>query len=116
MRNDPRVRYTRMIMQTAFLELLRQKPVSKITVCEICEKAEINHNTFYKHYHDCYDLLDKLKEDALARFDELLAGIENRGMESTILHWRAAGRIPFSLFPGAYWAGGRAGQHPDPAG
>ena len=85
MKNDPRVRYTRMIIQTVFLELLRQKPVSKITVREICEKAEINRSTFYKHYQDCYDLLDNLKEDALERFDELLAGIEGRGVESTIL-------------------------------
>ena len=85
MKTDPRVRYTRMIIQTAFWELLQQKPVSKITVREICDKAEINRSTFYKHYQDCYDLLDRLKEDALSRFDELLAGIEDGGVESAIL-------------------------------
>ena len=85
MKTDPRVRFTRMIIQTAFLELLRRKPVSKITVREICDKAEINRSTFYKHYRDCYDLLDHLKEDALAQFDELLAGIEGGGVESAIL-------------------------------
>lgn len=85
MKTDPRVRYTRMIIQTTFLELLQQKPLSKITVREICDKAEINRSTFYKHYQDCYDLLDKLKEDTLARFDELLVGIKERGVGSTIL-------------------------------
>ena len=59
--------------------------MNKITVREICDKDEINRSTFYKHYQDCYDLLDKLKEDALAQFDELLAGIEGHGMESAIL-------------------------------
>ena len=85
MKTDPRVRYTRMIIQTAFLELLQQKPVSKITVREICDKAEINRSTFYKHYQDCYDLMDKLRDDALSRFDELMAGIEGHGVESAVL-------------------------------
>ena len=47
MKTDPRVRYTRMIIQTAFLEFLQQKPVNKITVREVCDKAEINRSTFY---------------------------------------------------------------------
>ena len=79
MKTDPRVRYTRMIIQTAFLELLQQKPVNKITVREICEKAEINRSTFYKHYLDCYDLLDNLKEDAAVQLEEKLSTIEADG-------------------------------------
>ena len=46
MKIDPRIRYTRNIIQTSFLELLRQKPLENITVREICEKAEINRSTF----------------------------------------------------------------------
>ena len=84
MRNDPRVRYTRSIIQTAFLELLRQKPVEKITVREICDKAEINRSTFYKHYQDCYDLLDKIKEDVLRQFNEMLSGMETQGVKATM--------------------------------
>lgn len=85
MKTDPRVRYTRMIIRTSFLELLQEKPVSKITVREICERSEINRSTFYKHYQDCYDLMDKLKEETLARFDELMAGIEGSGAQSALL-------------------------------
>ena len=84
MKTDPRVRYTRMIIQTAFLELLQQKPVNKITVREICEKAEINRSTFYKHYQDCYDLLDKMKDEALQQFDEMLAGMKELGVKATM--------------------------------
>ena len=47
MKTDPRVRYTRMIIQTAFSELLQQKPVNRITVREVCDKAEINRSTFF---------------------------------------------------------------------
>ena len=79
MKTDPRVRYTRMIIQTAFLELLQQKPMNKITVREVCDKAEINRSTFYKHYMDCYDLMDKLKEEALVQLEEKLSTIEADG-------------------------------------
>lgn len=65
---DARVRYTRMIIEQSFLELLGEKPVSKITVTELCEKAQINRATFYKHYLDISDLLEKLEE---ALFDQI---------------------------------------------
>ena len=60
---DARVRYTRMIIEQSFLELLKEKPVSKITVTELCEKAQINRATFYKHYLDVQDLLEKIEEN-----------------------------------------------------
>lgn len=85
MKNDPRVRYTEMIIKKAFLEFLQQKPMSKITVREICEKAEINRSTFYKHYLDCYDLMNKLKEEALEQFDTLMAETEGREALPAIL-------------------------------
>lgn len=60
---DLRVRYTRMVIENSFLELLQSKPVSKITVTEICAKAQINRATFYKHYLDVPQLLENLEED-----------------------------------------------------
>ena len=60
---DARVRYTRMVIEESFLELLQQKSAAKITVTELCQKAEINRATFYKHYLDIPDLLEKLEEE-----------------------------------------------------
>lgn len=85
MKCDPRVRYTQMIIKKAFSELLQQKPMNKITVREICDRAEINRNTFYKHYQDCYDLLDQLKEEALTQLDELILDMEKTGEMSVLL-------------------------------
>ena len=65
MKTDARVRYTRKVIQDAFLNILKEKPVSKITVKEVCDMTEINRGTFYKHYQDCYDLLDKIEEEGL---------------------------------------------------
>ncbi len=70
---DARVRCTRMIIRDAFLELLKEKPLSRITVKEICALAELNRTTFYKHYKDPADLLNTLENEAI---DQLLTLIE----------------------------------------
>ena len=61
-RIDARIRYTRRVIEESFLELLREKPVSRVTVTELCERAQINRATFYKHYQDVPDLLDRIEE------------------------------------------------------
>lgn len=48
------------LFMNAFLELLQTKDISKITVRELCEKTSLNRTTFYNHYLDIYDLLDKI--------------------------------------------------------
>lgn len=85
MKTDARVRYTLNIIQDVFLELLKEKPLSKITVKEICDKAEINRGTFYKHYQDVYDLMDHLETSALDQFRELLSVSEEKGSYSGLI-------------------------------
>lgn len=69
----------RAMIQAFFSILQTKKTVSKVTVREICEKAEINRSTFYAHYQDVYDLLEQV-EKAMAKsltqafLDELAAG------------------------------------------
>lgn len=67
---DARVRYTRMVIEEAFLSLLQQRKASKITVTEICQKAGLNRATFYKHYLDVPDLLEQIENDLFARIRE----------------------------------------------
>lgn len=85
MKTDMRVRYTRQVIRDAFWKLLRQKPVNKITVKEVCELAQINRGTFYKHYLDCYDLLEKTEDEVLSQFDEFLKNMEKLGFEETMV-------------------------------
>jgi len=58
---DARIRYTKMVIENSFLELMKEKPYTKITVTELCQLAEINRATFYKHYLDVPDLLDQME-------------------------------------------------------
>lgn len=79
MKTDARTLYTKQMIQKVFLDLLKEKPIGKITVTEICEKAEINRGTFYKHYEDIYDLMKKLEETALSQLETLLLDSAHHG-------------------------------------
>lgn len=62
---DLRIEKTKRNIVNAFLELRAKKPLEKITVKELSEKAEINKATFYLHYHDIYDLSETLERDVV---------------------------------------------------
>ncbi len=69
---DIRIRKTQRSIINAFLELRTYQPLEKITVKELCEKAEINKSTFYKHYTDVFDLSGKLEAETIERILENL--------------------------------------------
>ena len=60
--HDARAVYTRQTIEKEFLKLLKTKPVSKITVSELCTVCHINRATFYKHYTDIYGLMDSMEQ------------------------------------------------------
>ncbi len=62
-------------IQNAFLHLLQTKKFNDITVQDILNYALINRKTFYNHYLDKYDLLDKMIDSA---FEELQGSLTNR--------------------------------------
>lgn len=62
---DRRIRYSLMVIKESFIRLLKQKPLSKITVKEICAGADVNRATFYAHYSDQYDLLHQIERELI---------------------------------------------------
>lgn len=42
------------------LKLLEEKSIDKITVKDICERCEINRNTFYYYFSDIYEVLEAM--------------------------------------------------------
>jgi AcrR family transcriptional regulator len=53
---DRRSQRTRRLLSEAFVELLREKGYSAMTVSDIIERANIGRSTFYSHYRDKDDL------------------------------------------------------------
>lgn len=67
---NQRVRLSKAMLKNSLLELLQEKPLSKISVLEICERAQINRTTFYKYYGSQTDLLDEIEADFLSDANE----------------------------------------------
>ncbi|QYR19336.1 TetR/AcrR family transcriptional regulator [Paenibacillus sp. sptzw28] len=62
-RMDPRILRTRQLIRDAFVELLQEMDLEKISVNRIAERATINRVTFYLHYRDIPDMLEKMADD-----------------------------------------------------
>lgn len=69
---DRRVLYTKMFLKESLLELMKEKPIDKITPTELCRHANINRNTFYAHYYTTRDLLVEIEEEFSSQIIESL--------------------------------------------
>lgn len=75
-KTDRRVKYTKMVIRNSFIKLLSQKPISKITIKELCENADVNRATFYAHYQNQYDLLNKIETKLIDDINAYLSNYE----------------------------------------
>ncbi|EPY09881.1 DNA-binding transcriptional regulator, AcrR family [Paenibacillus sp. cl6col] len=64
-KTDPRILRTRKLIMDSFIELSGKKEFKDITVKDITTEAMINRATFYYHFEDIYDLLDKVLSEVL---------------------------------------------------
>lgn len=67
---DRRVRKTRAILRDGLADLLEQKNIHNIRVKELVDLADINRSTFYLHYTDIYDMLEKIEQELMADIDK----------------------------------------------
>lgn len=69
---DQRVRLTRNLLKNALVQLMQEQHIAKISIRAICEVADINRSTFYVHYTDQYDLLNKIQQEVLDNLNRYL--------------------------------------------
>lgn len=66
MKEDRRIRKTKSAIKKAFIQLLKEKDLDKITVQDISDQADINRGTFYLHYEDKYTLLSDMEDEYIS--------------------------------------------------
>ena len=69
---DRRVRKTRRQLRECLITLLKEKKVQDITVRELTDMADLNRGTFYLHYKDVFDLLEKTDAELQEDFNQLV--------------------------------------------
>ena len=69
---NQRIRLTKRMLKEALAELLADKPIDRITVYELCSRAQINRTTFYKYYGSQFDLMEDMQSDFLKELENSL--------------------------------------------
>ena len=68
---DRRVVKTRKEIRNALLSLMEEKDFEIITVLDITKRANINRGTFYLHYVDKYDMLEKYEQELFEKIEHV---------------------------------------------
>ena len=59
------------IIRAVYAMMTREhRPIGKITVREICERTGIHRSTFYAHYRDVFDLVEKVEKSMSRQLTE----------------------------------------------
>ncbi len=94
-------RTTHANIRDAFLSLLKEKNLQDITITELCENLGISRGTFYLHYTDVYDLLNKteraMSEELQQRF-QAAREISNREAFLELFRFVEENRTFYSIY------------------
>jgi len=63
------------LINEALADLLQEKPLDKITVTDVVNRADINRGTFYAHYKDIPDVVDHLIQQT---FDTIRSAVDQQ--------------------------------------
>lgn len=66
-KEDRRVKMTKLFLKESLIDLLEEKSIFKITIKEICQRADVNRATFYAHYSDQHKLLESIEEEYIEK-------------------------------------------------
>ncbi len=58
-----RTTMTKKLLQNSLIEILEKKTIHEITIKEICDNADINRSTFYRHYNTPLKLLEEIYDN-----------------------------------------------------
>ena len=64
---------SRVLINAALADLLQEKPLEKITVTDVVNRAGINRGTFYAHYQDIPDVIDRLIQKTFNAIRDVLS-------------------------------------------
>ena len=64
---DKRIIKTKTGIKTAFMQLMLEKELSKITISDVAHRANINRSTFYLHYSSVQDIMKDIEHEIALR-------------------------------------------------
>ncbi len=67
-----RIRKTKAQLREGLARLMLKKSIKEISVKELVDEVDINRSTFYLHYTNIYQMLQKIEEEAMENITEVM--------------------------------------------
>lgn len=74
---DRRSMRTKKLIRDALSELIEEKGYNNISITDLTLRANINRGTFYLHYTDKYDLLEKIEDEMIQELHDITKDISD---------------------------------------
>jgi len=76
---------TKAALTTAFWELYKDKPITKISIKDITDRAGYYRSTFYFYFSDVYAILEQIEDDILKNWELMISEVLEQGKQELLL-------------------------------
>ena len=84
-------RLTKECLTTALMQLMKEKPIDKITITELVKRSGVSRTAFYRNYSSKEDILDSARDEITNLINEFLSKPELK--ENTYLWFKECFKI-----------------------
>lgn len=79
-----RVKMTKMLLKESLIDLMKEKSIHSISIKDICDGADINRSTFYRHYNTQYELYDDIVQDLVDDIGAIFEQVKDEGYKANL--------------------------------
>lgn len=87
---DRRARRTQKVLKETLIAMVLENGFHTVSVSQLVERADVNRGTFYLHYRDIHDLLDRIKADMFQELHAIISSFEAEELQQTIYPYLSA--------------------------
>ncbi len=79
-----RVKMTKMLLKESLINLMKEKSIHSISIKDVCDGADINRSTFYRHYNTQYELYDDIVQDLVKDISDIFEKVKDEGYKANL--------------------------------
>lgn len=77
-KENRRVAMTKRMLKNALIKILQNTDIYHVSIRDLCQRADVNRTTFYKHYTSQFDLLSDIENDLLTFLSQTITEHETQ--------------------------------------